>query len=149
MKHCSAVFFSTLKKKKKKWPSCSKFQMCIHPRFTKSKAGKKLWLSPTSDAFKALQSNLNYLTKFSHTGILETFYALYNKWIPKSQHFSHLAMVTRIQLAIIDLNSDSDLPQAKTKGGQGKYNLDYLKKTKWWSSKPIKVKRAKHTTLTW
>ena len=29
-------------KKKKKWPSCSKFQMCIHPRFTKSKAGKKL-----------------------------------------------------------------------------------------------------------
>ena len=77
--------------------------MCVHPRFTKSKAGKKLWLNPTSDAFKALQSNLNYLTKFSHTGILETFYALYNKWIPKSQHVSHLAMVTRIQLAIIDL----------------------------------------------
>ena len=57
-------------------------------------------------------------------------------------------MVTRIQLAIIDLNSDSDLPQAKTKGGQGKYNLDYSRKTKWWSSKLIKVKRAKHTTLT-
>ena len=57
-------------------------------------------------------------------------------------------MVTRIQLAIIDLNSGSDLSQAKTNGGQGKYNLDYSKKTKWWSSKPIKLKRAKHTTLT-
>ena len=117
--------------------------MCVHPRFTKSKAGKKLWLNPTSDAFKALQSNLKYLTKFSHTGIVEIFYALYNKWIPKSQHFSHLGMVTRIQLAIIDLNSSSDLPQAKTKCGQGKYNLDYSKKTKWWSSKPLKVKKGK------
>ena len=52
-------------------------------------------------------------------------------------------MVTRIQLAIIDLNSGSDLPQAKTNGGQGKYSLDYSKKTKWWSSKPLKVKKGK------
>ena len=80
---------------------------------------------------------------FSHTGILEIFHALYNKWIPKSQYFSHLGMVTRSQLAVMDFNSGSDLPQAKTKGGQGKYNLGYSKITKRWSSKPTKVKKDK------
>ena len=101
-------------------------------------------MNPTSDAFKALQSivldkhilgDLNYLTKFPHTGILEIFHALYNKWIPKSQHFSHLGMVTRSQLAVMDFNSGSI--------GQGKYNIGYSKITKEWSSKPIKVKKDK------
>ena len=109
-------------------------------------------MNPTRDAFKGLQSivldkhvlgDLKYLTKFSHTGILEIFHALNNKWIPKSQHFSHLGMVTRSQLAVMDFNSGSDLPQAKTKGGQGKYNLGYSKITKRWPSKPIKVKKDK------
>ena len=52
-------------------------------------------------------------------------------------------MVTGSQLAVMDFNSGSDLPQSKTKGGQGKYNLDYLKISKRWSSKPIKVKKDK------
>ena len=89
-----------------------------------------------SDAFKALQSivldkhalgDLKYLTKFltkfSDTGILEIFHALHKKWILKIQHFSQLRMVTRSQLAIMEFNSGSDVPQAKTKGGQGKYNF--------------------------
>ena len=41
------------------------------------------------------------------------------------------------------LISGSNLPQAKTKGGQGKYNLRYWKITKQLSSKPIKVKKDK------
>ena len=47
----------------------------------------------------------------------------------------------------MDFNSGNDLLQPKTKGGQGKYNLDYLKITKQWSSKPIKVKKDKKTLL--
>ena len=39
-------------------------------------------------------------------------------------------MVTRSQLAVIDFNSGSNLPQAKTKGGQGKYDLGYSRITK-------------------
>ena len=39
----------------------------------------------------------------------------------------------------MDFNSGSDLLQGKTKGGQGKYNLGYLK----WSIKPINVKKDK------
>ena len=52
-------------------------------------------------------------------------------------------MATRSQLAVMDISSASDLPQGKTKGGQGKYNLGYSKITKPWSSKPIKVKKDK------
>ena len=122
-KWCSILFHS---QNKHKWSSCSKCHKCVHPRITESKARKKLWLNPTSDPFKALQSivldkhvlgDLMYLTKFSHTGILEIFHVLYNKWIPKSRHFSHLGMVTRSQLAVTDFNSGSDLSQAKAKGG--------------------------------
>ena len=49
----------------------------------------------------------------------------------------------RNQLAVMYLISGSDLPQAKTKGGQGKYSLRYWKITKQLSSKPIKVKKDK------
>ena len=43
----------------------------------------------------------------------------------------------------MDFNSGSNLLQAKTKGGQGKYNLGCSKITKHWSSKLVKVKRDK------
>ena len=43
----------------------------------------------------------------------------------------------------MDFNSGSDLPQAKTKGGQGKYSLGYSKITKRWSNKSIKDKKDK------
>ena len=87
---CCSILFQI--QNKHKWPRCSKFHNCVHPRITKSKARKKLRLKPTSDTFKALQSivldkhilrDLKYLTTFSHTGILEIFHALYNNWIPK------------------------------------------------------------------
>ena len=58
------------------------------------------------------------------------------------QHFSRLGIVTRIQLSIMDFNSGSNLPQAKTNGGQGKHNFSYLQ-IKRWSSKPIRVKKDK------
>ena len=88
-KSCSILFHI---QNKHKWSSCSKFHKYVHPRINKRKARKNLWLNPTIDAFKALQSivldkhvlgDLNYRTKFSHTRILEIFHALYNKWSQK------------------------------------------------------------------
>ena len=102
-KWCSILFHI---QNKHKSSSCSKFHKCVHPRITKSRAHKKLWLNLTSDAFKALQlivldkhilGDLKYLTKLSDTGILEIFHALHKKWISKSQHFPQLGMVTRSQ----------------------------------------------------
>ena len=128
---------------KHKWSNYSKFHKCVQP----------LWLNPTSDVFKTLQSivlgkhvlgDLKYLTtKFSHTAILEIFHALYNKWIPRRQHYSHLRMVTTSQLAVMDFSSVSNLRQAKTKSGQEKWILSYPKITKLWSGKPLKLKKDK------
>ena len=86
---------------------------------------------------KNVLKDLKYLTNS------ETFYALHNKWIPKIQHFSHLGMITRSQLAVMDFSSGSDLPQPKIIRGQEKYNLGYSKIARRWSSKPIKVKKDK------
>ena len=52
-------------------------------------------------------------------------------------------MVTRSQLAVMDFNSGSNLPQARTKGAQGKYSLGYSKIRKQWSNKPIKLQKDK------
>ena len=135
---------------KHRWTSCSKFHKCAHARLKKKDARKKAWLHPNSDAFKALQDivldknllkDLEHLTNFSHTGTLEVFHALYNRWIPKSQHFSYLGMVTRGQLAALDFNSGSNLKQATTSEGKKKYNIGFSKVTQLWSAKPIKEKK--------
>ena len=75
----------------------------------KKDARRNPWLKPDSDAFKASQTiildknmlkELLYLTKFSNTGSLEIYHALYNKWLPKRQHLPQLIMVTKSQLAL-------------------------------------------------
>jgi hypothetical protein len=126
------------------------FKKCEHPRITKRQCRSKLWLKPTSDAFLALQSvvfdktllkDLEHLTEFSHTGILEVYHSLYNKWLPKSTHFSYHGMLARSQLAALDFNSGSNLEQATTATGKQRYNLNFSKITKSWSVKPIKEKK--------
>lgn len=137
---------------KHKWSSCTKFHKCTHPIINKKDERNKNWLIPDSDAFIALQKivldkntlkDLKHLTKFSHTGKLEVYHALYNKWIPKSQHFSYLGMVTRSQLAIMDFNSGSDLEQAKTREGKDRHNVVFSKVTQLWQAKPIKDKKSR------
>ena len=44
--------------------------------------------------------DLKHLTKFYHTGVLEVYHLLLNKWVPKSTHFLYPGMVARTQLAI-------------------------------------------------
>ena len=136
---------------KHKWSSCKKSHKCTHPRITNKAARNKKWLKPDSDAFKALQSialdknilkDLKHLTKFSHTGKLEVYHALYNKWVPKSQHI-YLGMVTRSQLATLDFNAGSDLKQATALKGALKYNVAFSKVTQIWSAKPIKEKKSR------
>lgn len=92
-KWCSVIFHIQNRHKRS---SCSKFHKRVQPRITKSKASLKLRLNTTSDTLKALQStalakhalgDLKYLTKSSHTGILEVFHALYNKKFSSGKSF--------------------------------------------------------------
>ena len=110
----------------------------MHPALTKKQVKAKEWISPNSEAFKALQkivssknilNDLTHLTKFCHTGVLEADHSLYNKWAPKRQHFSYTGMITQSQLAVMDFNEGSKLEQATTQQGDKRYKLfkDYQK----------------------
>ena len=73
---------------------------------------------------------MNCLTKFCHTGVLEVYHSLYNKWAPKRQHFFYAGMLAGSQLAVMDFNQGSNLKQAKTKEGKDRYNMLSSKITK-------------------
>ena len=111
------------------WTGYTIYHKCDHPQLSPEERATKAWLSPKSDAFVALQKivlntrllkDLEHLTKFSHTGILEVYHSVMNKWVPKSTHFSFDGMVSRCKLAAIDFNSGQHLQQAKTKKEKAK-----------------------------
>ena len=115
-------------------------------------------MKPTSESFKVLQDiifnkatliDLKHVTKFSHTGALEVYHSLYNKWMPKSHHFSFSGMLARSQLAAIDFNLSCDFPQAKTMDGEDRYNVSFSKFTNKWTSKPIKEKSLETNFMVW
>ena len=137
---------------KHKWTGHEKFQKCVHPLLTKKQVKAKEWLSPKSEAFEAVQNivldkkvleNLSYLTKFCHAEVLNIYISLYNERAPKRQHFSYLGILARSQLAIMDFNKESNLEQATTEKDEKRYNAQFSKITKSWSSKPIKKEKGR------
>ena len=50
-------------------------------------------------------------------------------------------MITRSQLAVMDFNEESKLEQTTTRQGDKRYNINFPKITKNWSSKPISKKK--------
>ena len=112
------------------------------------------WLDPKSHSFKALQTvvldktlinDLKRLTRFSHTGSLEVYHSLLNKWVPKSTHFSYEGMIVRSQLAAVDFNLGSDLEQKTTKMGKECFDTAFSKITNLWYAEPIKVAKNRET----
>ena len=121
---------------------------CCHPNLLQH--GQKLWLKPCSEAFvvlknillhKSLLCNLNHFTNFSYTGSLHIYYSSYNKWLPKSTHFSYQRMIAHSLLAAIDFNLCSELSQAETKSKEKRFNVTYSKANYNWLAKPIKKKK--------
>ena len=71
-----------------------------------------------------------HLTQFSHTGVLEVYHSLFNKWAPKSTHLSYKSMVAQSQLATIDFNQSQNLEQVKNKDGIKCDNVCFSKMVK-------------------
>ena len=88
------------------WEGNEVFHECQQEELTLYQMKTKPRLKESSYAYAALQrvisdknliSDLKYLTKFSHTGTLEVYHSLYNKYSPKRPHFSFDGMVALAQ----------------------------------------------------
>ena len=64
---------------------------------------------------KRLLNDFKYLTNFNHTGTLEVYHSLYNKYSPKCLYFSYPVMIARAQLVVLDFNSGVGLAHRKKK----------------------------------
>ena len=128
------------------WDDCKVFKKCQHNKLTKKETKEKVWLLKGSPAHQALEKvvankglllDLMYLTSFNHTGNLEVYHSVYNKYCPKRLHFSHKGMVARSQLAVLDFNAGTNRKQATTKKGKLQYKQSYSKVTQSWVVKKI------------
>ena len=108
------------------WEDYSLFKECAHREYTLQVMKSRAWLKGSSFAYAALKktvlnkrliNDLKYMTDFNHTGTLEIYHSLYNKYSPKSLHFSCPVMIARTQLAAIDFNSGVGLAHRKNKEG--------------------------------
>ena len=129
------------------WTRHALYHQCCHADLSTDEERSKAWVSPDLESFLAIQTivfdkttlkDMVQLTKFSHTGSLEVYHSVLNKWAPENTHFFYKGMVARCKLAAIDFNQGEALEQAKTKSGDDHYNVCFLRITKTWSSKSIK-----------
>ncbi|XP_057298998.1 uncharacterized protein LOC130629703 [Hydractinia symbiolongicarpus] len=107
---------------------------------------QKKWLTEESPAYIALEkivnekqllNDLKHVADFKHTGQLEVYNSLLNKYCPKRLAFSYAGMVARTQLAVLDHNSGVERQQATTSDGRLKFKVSFTKITKEWVAKKV------------
>ena len=137
---------------KHSWDSSTLYNRCPHDPISATARRKTKWLKAGSPAHEALKevvmekrllNDLELLSKFIHTGALEVYHSLYNKYMPKRQHFSHKGMTARSQLAALDHNSGTGREQMVTSRGDKQYRYVYPKGMKDWVVKPVFEKKSK------
>ena len=96
---------------------------------------------------KRLLTDLPYLIHFCHTGNLEVFHSLLNKYCSKPLHLGLYGMIARTQLAVLDYNSGVDCKQAVTKEGDLRYKQCFSKVTQTWVVKRINKKKKEHNFI--
>ena len=89
------------------WEDSKLFHKCEYGQLDK---GRK-WLKTDSPSFLDIKNavgNINiladikYFIRFCHTGNLEVFHSVLNKYCPKNLHFTLEGMITRTQLVVLD-----------------------------------------------
>ena len=139
-------------KNKHHWEDATFYKQCDHPKLKKRDVMEKQWLEEGSPSYialeqvvkeKSLLSDLSYLTDFEHTGQLEVYHSLYNKFCPKRLHFGWDGMVARSQLAILDHNCGTNCKQATTFDKIHRYKQSFSKVTQNWVTKQIMEKKDK------
>ena len=138
---------------KHRWKNGKTWKKCFHAKLTKEQRCRKPFLDLRSPSYialeriildKSLLGAFDHLTSFNHTGTLEVYHSLYNKYCPKRLHFSYAGMIAHSQLAVLDFNTGVCVIQAETRDGIKRYKLQFSKITQSWVVK--KVKNAKEKT---
>ena len=105
------------------WTGYALYHQYCHEVLSTEDERSKAWLPPESESFLALQAivlektvlkDMVQLSKFPHTGILEVYHSVLNKWAPKNTYFSYKDMVARCKVSAINFNQGEALKQAKT-----------------------------------
>ena len=134
------------------WKDYSLFKECAHREYSLQEMKSKAWVKESSIAYAALKkivldkrllNGLKYLTDFNHTGTLEVYHSLYNKYSPKRLHFFYPVVIARAQLAVLDFNSRVGLAHRKNKQGDLQYKHQFSKITQSWVVKKIYERKEK------
>ena len=132
------------------WKDNKLFHKCEHGQVDK----EQKWLETDSPSFLALKNvvenkniltDIKYLSKFCHTGNLEVFHSVLDKYFPKRLHFTLEGMIARTQLAVLDYNCGSNNTQATTKDGERRYKHIFSKMTQNWVVKKYPKQKIENT----
>uniref|UniRef100_A0A671PRE8 Uncharacterized LOC107702177 n=1 Tax=Sinocyclocheilus anshuiensis TaxID=1608454 RepID=A0A671PRE8_9TELE len=102
------------------WPGNKHYHRCAHEPLDELTERTKLWLSPGSEAHKALVrtvkdkrllKDLDHLTKCIHTTTLEVYHSMYLKYLPKRTYFGYDEMIHASMLAALDHNNNANRQQ--------------------------------------
>ena len=120
------------------WQIGDRHIYCEHEKLTDAQQIKKIWLDGKSKTYtelegvvkdKALLKDFKHVSAFRHTGQLEVYHSLINKFCPKRISFSYLGMIARTQLA--------------ASNGEIRHKVSYTKVTSQWVAKKIHVPNKK------
>lgn len=106
------------------WKDATIYQSCQHGDLTKLDKLKIVWLIECSPVHVVLEGIVNskdlltdlvYLIDFSHTGGVEIYHSLCNKFCSRRLHFDWHGIVAQRLWAVLDFKSGSQCIQAKLK----------------------------------
>ena len=89
--------------------------------------------------------DIECLSQFCHTGSLEVFHSVLDKYCPKRLHFTLEGMIARTQLAVLDYNCGSSNTQTTTKDGKQRYKKFFSKVTHSWVVKKYLKQKIENT----
>ena len=133
------------------WEGKELFHACEHSPLPGEEARTKKWIRWDSFPFRALEEvvlnknllkDIEKLSKFLHTGQVEVYHSLMNKYSPKRCEFDRPAMIGRMQLTALNHNHNTGRSQRVIcsdgqRKGQPMYRGVWSKATQQWVAKPI------------
>ncbi|XP_068681048.1 uncharacterized protein [Montipora foliosa] len=111
------------------------FPNCLHGRLH-GRERKKKWLKPGTPPFEKLTELLTKISLIKDvrqmsgqhaTSSLEAFHSVQNHFAPKRLAFSYHGMTSRLQIAILHFNENSNRESATLKDGSERVNIAFPK----------------------